>query len=228
VASLAVSAAVGFGGSSSGALAELRLLRAPGYVRRLGEAASWSANGAVAEYADSGRVDPLDVAGSGLTGVIGRDVRTGVDESWRWWRLRVPQRPLGFDGYRHWRDFVTTLYDGLDRIGYRDAVVVFRGSSVTGVNSRHGWLFDSQRRSDWDLALVHHGAMLRASRFEVPLRGRASRTAALWDRELTPMALGDLTKDLDDIAGRKVSWMVYRDLDAVARRGAGFLVVPRP
>jgi uncharacterized protein YukE len=227
--SLEVAAAVGFAGSATGGAVEGALASSSGLVRRLAEAGTWTAHGTAGQYADDGEIDPLRSAASGMTGFVARDVRFAADEARLMWKLRVPQRPLGFRSGYEWRRFVTTLYAGLDRAGYRDAVVVFRGSSVTGVSYRGGLPFDVGRISDWDLAVVDATALQRAVARGLRPAGGGTRTAPLRDlSHYASVGVDDLTRELVGLGRRPVQWMIYRDLDAVAGRGQPYVVVPRP
>jgi uncharacterized protein YukE len=227
--SLEVSAAVGFAGSAAGGAVERSLLSYAQRTRRLAEAGLWAANGTAGSYADKGTVDPLDSLAYGLTGGVARDVRFGVEETRLMWALRVPQLPLGFESKYKWRRFVTRLYDGLDGAGYRDAVVAFRGSSVTGFNFRHGYAFDSRYRSDWDLAIVHGGALDRALAHGIKAAGERTRTAPLKDlRHFPVMRIEELTEDLWDMGDRPIQWMIYRDMHALQARNQPYILVPRP
>ena len=78
--SLEVSAAVGFAGSATGRAVEDALAGSRPFVRRLAEAGSWTVNGTAGGYADDSTLDPLDSLSFGLTGVVARDVRRGVDD----------------------------------------------------------------------------------------------------------------------------------------------------
>jgi uncharacterized protein YukE len=224
--SLEVAAAVGFAGSATGGAVERALSSSGSAVRRLAEAGVWSANGTAGAYADNGSVDPLDTLAFGMTGVIARDVRFGVDEARLMWKLRVPELPLGFESKWQWRRFVTSLYDGLDRAGYRDAVVAFRGSSITGSSFRYGHPFDSVGRSDWDLALADKTAFVRGG---MKTAGGGTRTEPLKDlRHFSTLGLDDVTVALRELAQRPVQWMIYRDPASVEARRQPFLLVPRP
>ena len=77
--SLEVAAAVGFAGSATGRAVEGALARSRPIVRRLAEGGTWTVNGTAGRYADDGDVDPLDSLSFGLTGLVARDVRRGVD-----------------------------------------------------------------------------------------------------------------------------------------------------
>src|SRR3954454_15329323 len=227
--SLEVAAAVGFAGSSIGGTVEKRLIESPKLVRRLAEGGVWAVNGTAGGYADGDELDPVDSLAFGLTGLVARDVRFGVDQARLVYKLRVPQLPLGFDGGREWRRFVTTLYDGLDKAGYRDAVVAFRGSSVTGSNFEHGWPFDSHHLSDWDLALADSRALRRALDGGISSAGRGTRTAPLRTVEqLQVVGLAEMSAMLKDISGRRVEWMIYLNRDAVVGRNQPYVFVPRP
>jgi len=81
VHSLEVAAAVGFAGSSVGGAVEQRLTRTPGVVRRLAEGGVWAANGTAGGYADGAQLDPVDSLAFGVTGLVARDVRYGVDQA---------------------------------------------------------------------------------------------------------------------------------------------------
>jgi uncharacterized protein YukE len=227
--SLEVAAAVGFAGSSVGGTIEKRLVESPTVLRRLAEGGIWAANGTAGGYADGDEFDPVDSLAFGLTGLVARDVRVGVDQTRLMWKLRVPTLPLGFASRAAWRKFVTTMYDGLDKAGYRDAVVAFRGSSVTGVSYTEGWGFDSHYRSDWDLALADGRALRRALNGGLSSAGRGTRTAPLKEIEhLRLMGLVDVTATLNDMFGRNVEWMIYLDRDAVVGRNQPFIFIPRP
>jgi hypothetical protein len=226
--SLEVAAAVGFAGSATGGAVEGALSGARPIVRRLAEGGTWTINGTAGGYADTGDVDPLDSLAFGLTGLVARDVRFGVDEARLMWKLRVPELPLGFDGGREWRRFVTTMYDGLDKAGYRDAIVAFRGSSITGFNHRFGYAFDSMHTSDWDLALVSEWGFGRALDARVRHVLAENRTFPIKAKHLRLLGLKELTDDLANLASRPVSWMLYKDMEAVAHRPGAYLRVPRP
>ena len=226
---LEVAAAVGFAGSSVGGVVEQRLATSPGVIRRLAEGGVWAVNGTAGGYADGDELDPVDSLAFGLTGLVARDVRFGVDQARLVYKLRVPQMPLGFEGGREWRRFVTTLYDGLDEAGYRDAVVAFRGSSVTGFNYTEGHPFDSLYRSDWDLALADRRALQRALDGGLSSAGQGTRTAPLKEIEqIRLMGLVDLTTALSDMFGRPVEWMIYLDREAVIGRNQPYIFIPRP
>lgn len=78
---LEVAAAVGYAGSATGAAVEGAFAGTRPFVRRLAEGATWTVNGTAGGYADDGEVDPLDSLAFGLTGVVARDVRLGVDRT---------------------------------------------------------------------------------------------------------------------------------------------------
>jgi len=80
--SLGVAAAVGFAGSSIGGTVEKRLIESPKVLRRLAEGGIWAANGTAGGYADGDELDPVDSLAFGLTGLVARDVRFGVDRLW--------------------------------------------------------------------------------------------------------------------------------------------------
>ena len=108
--SLEVAAVVGFAGSSVGGTVEKRLAESPKALRRLAEGGVWAANGTAGGYADGDEIDPVDSLAFGMTGLVARDVRFGVDQTRLMWKLRVPTLPLGLDLEAEWRDFVTTMY----------------------------------------------------------------------------------------------------------------------
>ena len=226
---LEVSAVAGFAGSATGELIEQRLLAMPSLVRRAAEGSAWAASGSVASYADTGDVEAADALSLGLTGLVARDVRFGVDEARLMWKLRVPQLPLGLDTKKQWRGYVTRMYAALDAAGRRDATIVWRGSSITGFNFREGHPFDSLYRSDWDLALVDDRAYeyLRVNGMRGP--ESENRTFTLKkNKHLRALGLLDVTRELSALAGRQVTWMVYKDVAAVDARQGRYLIVPRP
>lgn len=225
--SLEVAAAVGFVGSGVGGALAARV--SGGWASRATEAATWAAVGTTGDFVDEGRIDAADTTAYALTGTVARDVRAGVDEARLVWKLRVPQLPLGLDSKREWREFVTDLYGAVDRAGFPDATVVWRGSSITGFNYKHGHPFDALYRSDFDLGLVDKRAYVGARRLGVRGPFDEDRTFKLEKvRDLRWLGLLDITRHLSAEVGREVTWMVYKDLAAVDMRPDRYLVVPRP
>ncbi len=137
---------------------------------------------------------------------------------------RPPLRevPLGFADAAQFQAFGAHLHQGLHAAGYRDVVPVFTGSSVTGVKYTTGALFDVGRRSDFDIALASPTLFARAEALGVELRGSRTRTGPIKEDDiLSALGLLDLRRELRAEAGRKVEFMIYKDLDHALGRGPG-------
>jgi hypothetical protein len=135
--------------------------------------------------------------------------------------------PLGFLNRRDYNAFTRELSAGLQRAGYDDATVFFRGSSVTGVRYRGGSPFDYGYDSDLDLAVVSPTAFARAQGFGIRMRAGGTRTPPLDDGALRRLGLLDDVDQLNGRTGRTVSIMLYRSVDDVLARGAN-IPVPHP
>ena len=128
--------------------------------------------------------------------------------------------PLGFADAEQFTTFGARLGRGLRAAGYPGARVYLRGSAVTGVSHQQGLAFDLGRVSDFDLAVADPALFGRAAAEGVPLRTGGTRTVKLGPALLRRYGLLDLKRELDLLAGRDVSFMVYASPQAVAVRGA--------
>jgi hypothetical protein len=140
---------------------------------------------------------------------------------------RPPLRevPLGFANAEEFRAFGTHLTQGLRAAGYRDAVPVFQGSSVTGVSYKTGDIFDVGRVSDFDIALASPSLFDRAKALSVEVRGGGTRTAPLTEKQLDSLGILAVRDALKDrMSGRPVAFMIYQDLDTALRRSPSVTV----
>ncbi|WP_425086837.1 hypothetical protein [Stappia sp.] len=104
--------------------------------------------------------------------------------------------------------------------GHSDARLVMFGSSVTGFSYRAGTSFDTGGRSDYDLAVV--SPKLFAAALKAGAQRRAGdRTKPIGPRSKVAIDLGlnPIVETLNDISGRKVSIMIYRDWTFLTTRG---------
>jgi hypothetical protein len=70
--------------------------------------------------------------------------------------------------------------------------------------------------------------MTRARSVGVPYRAGRTRTATVNEEQLARMGLLTLARELSTLALRDVTWMLYKNIAAVADRAEPFLLVPRP
>jgi filamentous hemagglutinin len=112
----------------------------------------------------------------------------------------------------------------LQNAGYGDVQAAFRGSSVTGVSFKTGAPFDVGRVSDFDLALASSTLLQRAKELGIGLRGGGTRTVPLKDKHLKMLGLLDLQQELNEMAGRPVTFMIYESIESIAQRGPYIIV----
>jgi hypothetical protein len=124
--------------------------------------------------------------------------------------------PLNFDEAKFGR-----LMDSV-RSGLPDAYAFIRGSSATGVKWATGEPFDEA--SDIDLAVVDADLFAKAQDLGLKLRGASTRTLPLYPSELDDLGLAELARELTEIAGKKVSIMLYRTVEDVLARGPAITV----
>lgn len=143
-------------------------------------------------------------------------------------RLGPRLAPRGFENLHALDRFSGLLHDGLAGAGFGTAEAALQGSAVTGVKFTTGAAFDLGRLSDLDVALGGEDLLAAAKSAGVKLRGGGTRTGPLsyQDDELAAMGLQELARELSRQAGRKVAFMIYRDLD-VARARAVWRDLPR-
>jgi hypothetical protein len=127
--------------------------------------------------------------------------------------------PLGFANDEDFATFGATLRSGLDEAGHADTVAVMKGSSVTGFKYESGAPFDEGVLSDYDIALCGGSLFNTAKDAGAELRGKATRTAPLSEKQLGGLGLDNLSARLAEIAGREVHFMIYVDVDRALRRG---------
>jgi hypothetical protein len=132
--------------------------------------------------------------------------------------------PLGFRSTTAYMTFAKNLRIGLIQAGYRNVTVVFRGSSVTGIRFRTDEPV-GDNPNDYDLAIADPDLLARAKALGIGLRGGGTRTGELTDAQAEQLGLSDIQEQLTQQGGRKVTFMIYQDEDAVASRGA-YIVLP--
>jgi hypothetical protein len=103
--------------------------------------------------------------------------------------------------------------------------VAIRGSSATGVKWETGDPLDEA--SDIDLAIVDDGLFQKAQELGIKFRGDGTRTGPLKLLQLRDLGLEELANELAEVAGYKVSIMVYRSMDDVLARGPA-VIFPEP
>lgn len=135
--------------------------------------------------------------------------------------------PHGFQNRGAFTAFGKQLHDGLGGAGHRDARAYLAGSAVSGKNFRTGKAFDSGRTSDLDVAIVSPRLFAQATQLGIGLRGQSSRTARLRREQVSTLGLGTLDQSLSGRANRKVTFMIYSSVDALAARGQPFQAIPR-
>lgn len=133
--------------------------------------------------------------------------------------------PLGFPGPGEFDTFVDTLNRGLADAGYADTEAAFQGSSVTGVSYVKGLPFRSG--SDYDIAVGGKSLFDRAKALGIPLRSGGSRTGPLTPDQIQALGLTGLRAQLREMAGRKVEFMIYQDIDTAVARRASVRAVPQ-
>jgi hypothetical protein len=132
--------------------------------------------------------------------------------------------PLGFRNADKFAQFGARLKQGLQNAGYGDVQAAFRGSSVTGVSFKTGAPFDVGRVSDFDLALASSTLLQRAKELGIGLRGGGTRIVPLKDKHLKMLGLLDLQQELNEMAGRPVTFMIYESIESIAQRGPYIIV----
>ena len=132
--------------------------------------------------------------------------------------------PLGFKNADEFAQFGARLKQGLQNAGYGDVQAAFRGSSVTGVSFKTGAPFDVGRVSDFDLALASSTLLQRAKELGIGLRGGGTRTEPLDEEHLKMLGLLDLSRELGEMTGRPVTFMIYESIESIAQRGPYIIV----
>jgi hypothetical protein len=140
----------------------------------------------------------------------------GVDEA-ELGELAAGALPLGFADAGAFARFSYILRSGLDEAGYSDTEAALRGSAVTGTKFSSGAPFDAA--SDLDVALSGQTIFDAARAAGLALRGGGVRTGPLTAAQVDALGLGELQQTLTGVAGRPVSFMVYRSQADIAARG---------
>ena len=87
----------------------------------------------------------------------GKGIRRSLRSIW------TDLRPLGFSSGLHYRELTDAACHSLKIAGHSDARLVMFGSSVTGFSDRSGTSFDTDGKSDCDLAIVSPGAVFSST-----------------------------------------------------------------
>ena len=134
---------------------------------------------------------------------------------------------MGFADEEDFSSLTDTAYGVLRQADFLRVQLAVRGSAATGVSYRTGAPFDGDRVSDLDLAIAGEDIFAAAQRIGVELRSGGTRTVVLTPLQLEDLGLGGLDKTLGEMAGRKVSFMIYRSMDDAIARGPT-IVIPNP
>lgn len=132
--------------------------------------------------------------------------------------------PLGMRDEAEFRALGVPLRKRLDELGYPNAVIRIRGSSVTGVRFKDGKPFDFEaprKKSDYDLAIADPELFRRVRALGVDIRG-GSRSASLegkWAHVVEALDLQDVNDAMSHAVDRPVSFMIYKDESAILDRG---------
>lgn len=142
--------------------------------------------------------------------------------------LRNGGIPLGFANRQSFSAFGKQLHDGLREAGHQNAQGYLRGSSVTGISFKTGKPFDQGRRSDLDVAIVSPQLFERFASWSTKddIRGGGTRSGPLSDGQLSRLGISRVQQSLRETSGRTVTLMLYKNIDALADRGA-YRAVPR-
>ena len=140
---------------------------------------------------------------------------------------------LGFPSPDSFRQLGKVMNGELKSVGIDDAALVIRGSAVTGSKfdkSLQKYVdvpFDAgPRKSDFDFAIVSEKLFDLARKRGIGLQGKRTRTDPLGLEQLEELELQSfdtrvrqsLNKNIET-SGRKRSFMIYRDPEALKRRG---------
>ena len=126
--------------------------------------------------------------------------------------------PHGFANRGDFENFGSKLHSGLSDAGYSGTRGIMQGSAVTGRKYTTGAPFDVGRRSDFDVALAGSDLFAAARSAGVSTRSGGIRTGPLDRQALRDLGLADLRRELSQLAGRQVNFMVYRSVeDAMGR-----------
>ncbi len=145
--------------------------------------------------------------------------------------------PRGFSSAESAQSFMQGINGGLRQAGYRDAIAILQGSSVTGTSYRTGEPFalnqtrssitGQMRQSDRDVALAGSSIFQRASRLEgVTVRGAGTDNARILLNETHIQLLG-LQRTYENAqrqgGGAPVNFMVYQNPSAAFGRSPSYL-----
>ena len=124
-----------------------------------------------------------------------------------------PSIPPGFSNAEDFGRFTHCLKSGLAD----GTQALFQGSIVTGRSYRSGETFDIGRQSDIDIALV--GSDLFEKAKALPLKVKdGTRIGPLSTKHLEDLGLLTLQRQLSDLAGRPVNFMLFNSIEAALRR----------
>jgi hypothetical protein len=130
--------------------------------------------------------------------------------------------PLGMRDEAEFRALGMPLRKRLTELGYPNAVIRIRGSSVTGVSYETKLPFDAagEGESDYDLAIGDRHLFEDVQKLGADM-ATATRTWPL-DRTgiLNALGLEGVRQQMTRAAGREVSFMIYKDDLAITRRGS--------
>jgi hypothetical protein len=121
--------------------------------------------------------------------------------------------PHGFSNADEFQQFGSRLRGGLPE----GTQPLFQGSSVTGRSYKTGKAFDAGRQSDFDIALA--GPDLFGKAKDLNLKAKdGTRIGPLSPKNLEDLGLSDLQRQLSELAGRPVKFMLFNSIEEALRR----------
>jgi hypothetical protein len=143
-------------------------------------------------------------------------------------KLTVRKFPDGFKDQAEYDKFVARMNQHLRGAGYPDSKTIFQGSSTTGWSPHKKTRFGPN--SDYDIALVDPKLFEQAKIRLVKERGTDGRTEPLTDEQINSVGLKRMQRDLQQMAGREVNFMVFADSTSAKGRSPYniFPAAPRP
>lgn len=124
--------------------------------------------------------------------------------------------PLGFETPERYRTFVAIGREGLREAGVPDAVLVMRGSAVTGFGYGSGLPFDAGRVSDFGVAIVSAELYEMAIRAGAPMR-RTKKIEPGTD-VAEALKLDRMLVRLKSTYHRKISIVIYQNYENLINR----------
>lgn len=154
-----------------------------------------------------------------------KKVQEYLDESAkRTYSKLLGNSPLyGFKSFGQLKQFGIQIFNFFSKKGFKNIEVFMQGSSVTGRSYETGKIFDTGRKSDFDIAVVSE-KLLDLAKSKKLAKETHPYSLPLKFKDMKELGFSDFVLALQKQYGREVNFRFYKSLEELNRKGKSYRI----